>query len=229
MKRHLKAITVPKTWQIKRKGQKFVVRPLPSKNFKYSMPLALVFKNILKYAKTNREIKTILMDKEILIDGKRKKELKDLLGFMDILTITITKENYRFLLNKYNKFVLIPVEDSEAKYKLVKIVGKKAQKKGKTQLNLFDSRNILTDKNDYKVGDSLKIELPSQKILDHYKLEEKAFVYVISGKHSGEYGLITKIKNNEFFIKTRDNEFIVDKDSIYVIGKEKSEIKLPEL
>ncbi|MEM3373838.1 MAG: 30S ribosomal protein S4e [Candidatus Woesearchaeota archaeon] len=229
MKRHLKAITVPKTWPIKRKGIKFVVRPFPSKKFSYSMPLSLVFKALLKYCKTNKEVKTILRDKEILVDGRRKKDIKDLLGFMDVLSIPVANENYRMLLNRFNKLSLIQIDDQESKFKIVKIIGKTTLKNGKMQLNLFDSRNILVDNNDeYKVGDSLKIELPSQKILAHYKLDKGAYVYIISGKHAGSYGVISKLDNNNFYVKSNDEEYLVNKESLYVIGKEKSEIKLIE-
>lgn len=227
MKRHLKTITVPKTWPIKRKGQTFIIRPLPSKKLDYSLPIALVFKNMLKFCKTNKEVKTILRDKEILVDGKRKKNIKDLIGFMDVLSIPISNENYRMLLDKYNKLTLVPIDNKEAGYKIVKIISKKILKKGKVQLNLFDSKNIIVEKDIYKVSDSVKINISNQEILDYYKLEKGFYVFIISGKHAGEHGLINNIINKDYYVKTQNEEFIVEKSSLYVIGKDKSDIKLP--
>ena len=74
VKKHLKTLTVPVSWPIKRKGQTFVMRPLPGKAYSLGLPLSIIFKDILKYCKTSNEVKTILRDKEILVDGKRIKD-----------------------------------------------------------------------------------------------------------------------------------------------------------
>src|SRR3989344_2205249 len=103
VKRHLKTLTVPVSWPIKKKGQIFVARPIPGKPISTGMPISLVFKELLKYCKTTAEIKTILRDKEILVDGKRVKNPRTLFGMMDVLSIPLTKENYRLLLNTRGK------------------------------------------------------------------------------------------------------------------------------
>ena len=41
---------------------------------------------------------------------------------------------------------------------------------GKTQLNLHDGRNVIVAKDGWKSGDVVKLEVPSQKILETYKL-----------------------------------------------------------
>ena len=72
-KKHLKRQASMTTWPIERKGTKFITRPNPGKKFKLSIPIAIVFKNMLNYCKTTKEVKKILMDKEVIIDGKRRK------------------------------------------------------------------------------------------------------------------------------------------------------------
>lgn len=226
MKKHLKTITVPKSWKIKRKGNKFIIRPLPSKKFMFSVPLSFVFKEILKYCKTTNEVKSILKDNEILIDGRRKKELKDLIGFMDVLSIPVNNEYYRLLLNRHKKLFLMPIDKSESDLKISKIIGKMTIKKGITQLNLFDSRNILINEDKYNVGDSLLIKVPTQEIINFFTLEKGTYVFVISGKHAGEHGTIVNINEDQVTIKTKETEFITPKNSLYIIGKNKPEIKV---
>jgi small subunit ribosomal protein S4e len=229
VKKHLKTLTVPKTWPIKRKGQKFVIRPNPGKSFTYSMPIALIFKNNLKYCKTTKEAKAILLDKEILVDGKRRLDTKYLIGLMDVLSFPIAKEYYRILINTQKKLQLIPIEKKESSLKVVKITGKKVLNKGKIQLNLFDGRNILVKKDNYAVGDSVLIELPGQEIKEHFKLGKGNYAFLISGKHTGEHGKIMDVsegKEGSVTIKTTKHEFKTSKDSIYLVGKEKPAIKI---
>ena len=99
-KRHMKRQTAPKTWPIERKGTKFVTRPTPGKNFRLSVPISIIFKKLLKYCKTTKEVKRILQDKEVIIDGKRRKDHRYPVGIMEVITIPITKENFRLIFKK---------------------------------------------------------------------------------------------------------------------------------
>ena len=68
-KSHLKRLAVPKTWDIKKKGIKFVTRPnLGAHPRKLSVPINLVIRDLLSYAKSNKEVKYILS--ENLINGR---------------------------------------------------------------------------------------------------------------------------------------------------------------
>ena len=63
VKRHLSRLTAPKSWPIKRKSTKWITRPHPGPHtLKNCMSLNIVLKNILKYAKTTKEVKKILDD-----------------------------------------------------------------------------------------------------------------------------------------------------------------------
>jgi small subunit ribosomal protein S4e len=225
VKKHLKTLTVPRTWPIKRKSNKFVVRPNPGKPFNLSIPLALVFKNMLKYCKTTKEVKNILHDKEVFVDSIRRVNHKYLLGFMDILSIPLADEYYRMILSKNKRLKLMKISKEESKIKLSKIIGKTVLKKGKLQLNLFDGRNILVKEDKYKIGDSLLIELPN-KIKDSFKLEKGAYAFLVGGNNAGEHGKIDKISNRIVTIKSKEMKFETSKEFVFVIGKEKSSIKL---
>lgn len=228
IKKHLKRLTMPRTWQIKRKGITFITRPNPGKLMEYSMPLNVIFRDVLGIAKTTREIKYLLHEKEILVDAKKRKDVKYPIGFMDVITFPETKENFRVLLSTKGKITTIAIDEKEAKFKVLKIIGKTKVKK-KTQLNLFDSRNILVEKDEFKVGDSIVMELESQKIKSTLKLEKGAYAILMSGKYGGLHGVVENIADNKIIINLSDgNKIETSNKYAYVIGKNKSEIKLPE-
>ncbi len=228
VKRHLKRLAIPKSWDIKKKKKKFTTKPMPgAHSFELGMPLNLIIRDLLKYAKTNDEVKKILKNEEVLVDGKRRKDYKFITGFMDTISIPKLKKQYRIILNKKGKLFLLGISDQEAKIKVCKIIGKKLIK-GKTQLNLFDSRNILVDKDTYKVGDSLVIELPKQKIKEHLKLEKGVTVFIIGGKNIGTIALIEDITTEKIICKHNSTIFEVPFDYIFVVGKNKTVIKLQE-
>ncbi len=227
-KRHLKRLAIPNSWDIKRKGIKFTTRPAPGAHpFGLGMPINLIIRDMLKYAKTNKEVKKILNNKEILVDGKVRKEYRFITGFMDSISSPKLKEHYRIILNKKGKISLLPITEQEAKIKICKITGKKLIK-GKTQLNLFDSRNILVDKDTYKVGDSIVIELPSQKLKEHLKLEKGVIVFVIGGKNIGTVSTVEDISGRKIICKHNNTLFEVPFDYVFVMGKNKGLIKLDE-
>jgi len=225
-KKHMKTITVPVSWPVKRKSNKFIVRPKPGKPFSTSIPLALVFRNLLKYCKTMKEVKAILHDNEIFVDQVRRKSPKYLLGFMDTLSIPGTKEHYRLFLGTNKKLSLLSISEAKAKIKVSKITGKSILKKGKVQLNLYDGKNILVKKDTYKVGDSILLSLPDNKINEHFKQEKGSYVFLTKGSHIGEQGTIEKIEKDMVKIKTKDHTFETPKSAIFVIGKGKSAVKL---
>jgi len=224
--KHLSRLAMPKTWKIKKKGIKWVTKPLSGPHsIELGMPLNIIFKDVLKYAKTNREVKKILNNQEILIDGIRRKEPRFIVGLMDVLSIPKTKNNFRMLLNKNGYLYLKKIDEKEASIKPCKIISKKPVKK-KTQLNLFDGKNILVEKDNYKVGDSVLFELPSKKIINHLKLEKNCSIYLTAGKRVGSIGILQEIQQDKIAYKTEGKDHITLKKYAFVVGKEKPVINL---
>jgi len=227
VKNHLKSITMPKTWQMERKKTVFVTRPNPgAHSMMYSMSLNMVMKELIKCAKTTKEVKAILHDKEILVDGKKRTDEKYSVGFMDVLSIPETKQQFRIIINKKGKIKAMEIPKEEADIKLSRIKGKTVLGKGKIQLNFFDGRNIIVDKNDYNVGDSLLLSLPKQEIKDHIKLSVGVYVLMIGGKQIGRFGKVEEIKGDIIMVKIGDTPFETLKKYAFVIGKTKPLIKL---
>jgi len=229
IKKHLSRLAMPNSWKTKRKGKKWITRPLPGQHsLELGIPLNLLIRDILSYTKTTKETRYILNNQKVLVDQKRRKDHRFIVGLMDVVSIPKIKENFRLLLDKKGKIIAFSIEDKESKIKPCKVKGKTMLKKEKLQLNLFDGKNIISKQKDINVGDTVLIELPSQKIKDSFKFEEGATIYLTGGKHVGETGTIEKIKDNLITYKRDKNKFETLKKYAFVIGKKKSSIKLPE-
>ena len=187
---HLKRQKVPKNWPIERKGTAYVVRP--RSNLNKGIPILIILRDLLKIAQNKKEVKKALHLKQILLNGKAVRDEKQSVLLFDIITIVPSKKNYRIELSKNKKFKVTEIKDSEAKYKIAKIINKKTLKGKKTQINLSDGRNLLSDI-ECRVNDSVLINLEKKKIEKCLPLKEKAKIVVFDGKHAGKEGIIKKI------------------------------------
>lgn len=201
MKTTLKRYSMPEYWNVPKKANVFVVRPMPGAHkMDECIPLQIILRDILKVAQTGKEVKQILNSEKILVDKKTRKEPKYPVGLMDIVEIPDIKKYYRINTNKSGLY-LEDIKETEADRKLCKIVGKTTLKGGLTQLNLHDGRNIILKKNAYNVGDSLLIHLPDQKILRHIKFQKGEPAMIISGKNMGIRGKINDIKRRKTMLE----------------------------
>ncbi|MBW2974218.1 30S ribosomal protein S4e [Candidatus Woesearchaeota archaeon] len=226
MKSHIKRLAIPKSWPIKKNGITFITKPCPGPHpVKMGLPLKLVIRDMLGIAKSSKEVKNILHNNEILVDGVRRKDLKFPVGIMDVIEIKKSDEHFRVVLEK-EKIRLIPIDKKEASLKPCKIMGKSLVK-GKTQLNLYDGKNMLIGKGSYSVGDTVVITLPKQEIKEHIKLEKGCSIYLIGGKHVGDTGKIHDIIFNKVTYKGKSGEIIETlKKYVFVIGKDKAAVSL---
>jgi len=226
-KRHLKSLATPRTWQIKRKGQKYTIRPKPgSQKKEYCMPITTLLKTDLDFLKTKKESRKMLKTKEVLVDGRRRTSYRYPLGLMDVLTLKDEKKNYRVLLTEKGKIKAYEIDEKESKLKLCKIKDKKTIKKGKTQVITEDGRTILTDDKNLKRSDTILITLPEQTIKEIVKIEKSSTAYIIGGKHIGKTGVIEEVNENQVSIKTKEGVVKTVKKFIFATGKQKPLIKL---
>ncbi len=190
---HLKRINAPKSWPIKRKENKFIVKPLPGPHkLKECMPLSVLLREILKLSKKKRDIKTIINNKNILINDKVRNNFRFPVGIFDTISISELNKYYRVIYNKKGKLTLEDINKEEKDYKISKITGKTILKKGKIQINLYDGSNIIVEKDNFKVRDSIVIK--ENKIVKHIKFIKDSLVYLIGGKHIGSKGKIVELK-----------------------------------
>ena len=228
VKRHLKRLATPKTWKIQKKGLTFITRPNPGAHSqRLSIPINVVLKNMIKCAKTTREAKKLLLSSEVMVDGNRVKDHRFPVGLMDVVHLKPTKENYRIIFNEKGNLEAVSTDEKDAKSKLCQVKGKTLLKGGKMQLNLSDSRNIIVAKDEYNVGDSLLVEVPSQKIAGTFKLEKGAAILLVAGKHIADVGTVEKAGSYAIIYKTEKGETkTTSRKYAFVVGKEKPALKI---
>jgi len=229
----IKRLRAPKFWHIQKKKTKWVVRPSagPHKKFE-SIPLQIVIRDLLGFAETAKEAKGIIKRSEVLVDGRIEKDHRYPAGLMDTIAIPKIKKYFRISLD-VNGLKLVEIPEKEANIKLCRINKKTTVKKGKIQLNLHDGRNILADKG-YNTGDSIVIELPSQKITGQIKMEEGNTCLLTSGKNSGKLAVIKKIivtrsnEPNKIACEIEGKAVEAMKDHTFVVGKGKPLVTIGE-
>ena len=232
MKKHIKRMAAPSSWAIPRKTSYWVTNPRPGPHgTNESMPLLAVVRDMLKLCDNSREARFIIGGRGVTVDGKVVTDYKYPVGLMDVVTIVKTKQNFRMLVDYKAKLQLVPIEEAEKSWKLARIDNKTSSKKGKVQLNLHDGRCIMIPKDQYKTGDVLKIELPSQKVVKAYKLEKGNLALVVGGSHPGT---VQTIENYQVRRGSASNlvsfkeGFSTVKENIFVVGEKAPEIKLLE-
>jgi small subunit ribosomal protein S4e len=223
VKKHLKRIAAPKTWRVARKETKYIMRQSPGPHtMQYSLPLSLAIREMIKFAKSAKDAKQIINLKDVFVDKRKRTEEKHPVGLMDIIEFPQIEDRYRILLDSKGKLCVAKANEKEAATKLLRIEAKTKLKGGKTQLNLFDGRNITVDKDGYKVGDTVQISLPEQKITEHFKLDKNATVLLIGGKHAGTIAKIEEINQDNIIIRTSKNQKAdTKKKHAFVIGADK--------
>jgi len=188
---YLKRQTVPKNWPIKRKGSAYVVRPNFSIN--KGIQILIILRDILKVAQNRKEVKKAILSKHILLNNKTIIDEKNNALLFDVITIIPLKKYYRIELSEKGKIQVREIKKDEADKKITKVVNKKTLKDKKTQLNLSDGRNFISNFKCH-INDSVLINLKEGKIEKCFPLKEKAKIIVFAGKHSGEKGIVSEIK-----------------------------------
>ena len=156
---------MPKTWKIKKKANKFITRPYPSGHpLENSISINVVMRDMIKLVKTRKEVKSILKNNNVLVNGSRRRDDKTAIGLFDVLTIKETNESYRVILDPLGRLISKKIDPKEANLVLCKIIGKTNIKGGKLQLNCFNGINIITTKKEYKTGDVLLYDYSAKKL-----------------------------------------------------------------
>ncbi|HYD03494.1 MAG TPA: S4 domain-containing protein [Alphaproteobacteria bacterium] len=228
VKRHLKRINAPKTWKIQRKGIKFTAKTNPGgMSRSMTMPISNVLKYELNIGTSTKDVKHLIKAGEILVNGVKITDYRHPLCFTDVLSLPKVSKYFRLIIDTNGILKPVAISKEESALKITKIIGKTLVK-GKIQLNLLDGRNVLFDKQHYKVKDSLLITIPEQLIKEHLTFEKGALVLLYKGKHIGKVGKVNDVKGDNIFIKTKTEEFETKTEYALVIGKEHSLVKMTE-
>ena len=185
MSKHLKRITTPRSWSIGRKAHFWATKPRPGPHsLERSVPLAIVLRDYLHVCDTAREARRILGSGEVLLDQRVVRDPKRGVGLMDVVSLPTVKANFRCLLDHHGRLHFSEIKAVAAKWKLLRVEGKTTLRGGKTQLNLHDGSNLLSDEA-VATGDVLQLALPGLKVKKILKFGKGAPALVTGGAHVG--------------------------------------------
>ncbi len=222
-KSHLKKLVAPKTWKIKRKSSTFIIRPKPGGHaMNMSLPLKKVLFDAGK-AKTMREASYIIHNHIVNVDSKKKTDPAFPVGLFDIVAFPEVNEAYTIIINSWGKLVLKKLNDPKSNKKLVKIINKRKVKGNKVQIETYCGRNLMVENKEsskFKTGDSLMIQLPEQRIVDHKKLDKGSRVYLTKGSHVGVIADVKEIVGTKIICLNGKVELETKKDFAFVIVDE---------
>lgn len=235
-KKHLKRMFAPSHWMLDKLSGVWAPRPSAGPHkLRECLPLIILLRNRLKYALTYHEAKMITMQRLIKVDSKIRTDMRFPTGFMDVVSIEKTKENFRMLFDTKGRFVVHKIHKDEATYKLCRV--KRVQKghKGVPHVVTHDGRTIRFPDPLIKANDTVRVDIKNNKILDFLKFEPGQTAMISSGNNIGRVG---HISHNEKHPGSFEIVHLVDKSghkfatrlaNVFVIGEHsKNWISLPK-
>jgi len=234
-KKHLKRLNAPHHWMLDKMGGVFAPKASSGPHkLRECLPLIVFLRNRLKYALTGREVKLILMQRLVKVDGKVRTDSTYPSGFMDVLSIEKTGEHFRLLYDPKGRFNIHAITAEESKYKLGKVKRVEMGPKGIPFLVTHDGRTIRYPDPAIKVNDTVKIDLTTGKITDTVKFDIGNLCMITGGRNMGRVGLV---EHRERHLGSHDIVHIKDAagqvfatrgSNVFIIGKStKSLVSLP--
>lgn len=206
---HLTRSELTKKIPVPRKGTKYIARAFS--DLDNAVPVVVAVRDMLKIARTSKEVKEMIKQKLLKINGR---EVIDVHESVKVFSILSAKKDYILTYNKTGKFTL---EEYSKQERPCKVINKTLVKKGKTQINLHDGCNFISDKK-INPSDTIYLDL-SGKVKKHISFEKGKKCFIINGKYVGSEGVIESIEGQKTKIKINEIEetVTVNKKGVIVI------------
>ncbi|NJL44224.1 MAG: hypothetical protein HC945_02850 [Nitrosarchaeum sp.] len=223
-------MAAPKSWPIRRKDEVFVTaRSRTGHKMAMSMPLSMIFKDLLGLARTNREVRMVLQGKKVLVDGARRYRLNASAGFMDVISFLDVASAYRVFMDRQGRLFTYEIPQKEASLKLCKVSVKHSLGKSKEQIGFTDGRTVVVkDSSEFKIGDGVLMDLEKKEIREHIPLDRGALVMLTGGSHKGHLAQVSAIEGRIIHCQAEGVEFTTRRRYAFVLGKGKPAIAIPE-
>jgi len=212
--------------------------PRPSQGphkLRESLPLILILRNRLKYALTGKETKMICMEKHIKVDGKVRTDPNFPAGFMDVIEIPKSGDQFRLIFDTKGRYALHRISDEEKAFKLVKVVKQEFSLKAVPYIVTHDGRTLRYPDPLIKVDDVVKLDIATGKIIDFTKFETGKLAMITKGRNTGRVGTILHVEKHPGsfdVVQIRDatgNTFSTRKTNVFIIGSgETPNVTLPK-
>jgi small subunit ribosomal protein S4e len=192
---------------IPRKGTKYIARASDTRS--RAVPVLIAVRDILKLARTAREVQKMVNAKMLKLNGRVVRNFHESVKLFNVFEADKT---YKLILLPTKKFSFEETKDKDVR--LCKVIGKKVLPKNTIQLNLHDGSNVLT-KEKINIEDSVYLDF-SGKIKKHIAFEKGKSAFVLSGKYAGNEVKIGGVKDNLVTIKLKDKETIIPAGEVIV-------------
>jgi small subunit ribosomal protein S4e len=217
-------------------GGTFAPRPSQGPHkLRESLPLVIFLRNRLKYALNSSEVTKIVMQRLIKVDGKVRTDTNYPAGFMDVISIEKTGENFRLIYDVKGRFTVHRISAEESKYKLCKVKKTCVGPKKVPYLITHDGRTIRYPDPLIKINDTVQLDISTGKITDYIKFEAGNLCMVTGGRNLGRVGtVVSREKHPGSFeiVHVKDangHKFATRLTNIFIIGKgAKAYISLPK-
>jgi small subunit ribosomal protein S4e len=246
----MKRSKAPKLWKIARKEKKWTINPVCGPHDKQAIPLAFIIRDYLGYAHTLREVKQILNERKVLVNGRVRTDYRFPVGLMDVVEIPSTQEQFRVLPNTKGQLTLHAITPEEAQVRPLKILGKQLVHLGVVQYWFHDGttlqvssgkeqrkKSAKSKKESEKEGKKKKppqysllgtvlYNLTSREIVDYFPFEKNKYAMITGGRNVSLSGKITSIKKGMVEIDAQEKVRTL-KENVFVLGTGESIISLP--
>lgn len=236
---HLKRLASPSFWPVHRKESAWVPKPnAGAHRSSVCLPLELIIRDELALGRNRREVGSILAEGKVRVDGRVRRERNHPAGLMDVVEFPDANLAYRVIPLEGKGLSVVKIAKDEAKFKLCKILRKSVATGGRTQYGTHDGRSLIVPKGEaetatYSTNDTLRISIPTQRVLNHIKFEKGNFALVIAGRNLGKGGKIVDLQpgtaTRPSMVTIEDsagNKFETMLDYTFVVGTDKPTIKL---
>uniref|UniRef100_A0A7S2Q7J7 40S ribosomal protein S4 n=1 Tax=Zooxanthella nutricula TaxID=1333877 RepID=A0A7S2Q7J7_9DINO len=235
-KKHLKRMFAPSHWMLDKLKGRWAPKPSAGPHkMRECLPLIVMLRERLKYALTYREVKMIVMQRLIKVDGKVRTDMFYPAGFMDVVQIEKTKENFRLLYDTKSRFVLHKISKEEAAYKLCRVKRVTRGPKGTPYAITHDGRTLRFPDPDVKPNDTVRVDVSTGKMMDYIKFEAGNSVMISGGNNMGRVGVIQHRERHPGsfeIVHVKDavgHTFATRLQNVFVVGKgSKPWISLPK-
>jgi small subunit ribosomal protein S4e len=202
------------------------------------LPLEIIVRDELGLVKNRREASKVVAGGKIRLDGRARLEKNHPAGIMDVLEFADANLAYRMLPVRGKGLGLVKISKEEAKFKLCKILRKKTVPKGLIQYGTHDGRSLTFPSTDeqsasFSTNDTLRISIPTQRVLNHIKFEKGNYALVTAGRNIGKSGRIVELQpanaTRPAMVRIEDDagtKFDTMVDYTFVVGTDKPSIKL---
>lgn len=186
----------PPFWPVERKEYKWVQKtkagPHPTDE---SFPLGVFLRDVLGRAKNLREVRYVLNQGSIKVDGRVVKDPRMSVGLMDVIEEVPTNTYYRLVPDEASPLSPLTISEEESHIKPARIKTKKTIPGGSTQLGLEDGKSFVLGREEAeaKPWDTALVDLDENSIYDFIPMEADVLGLVTGGKGVGTLGKIVDI------------------------------------